>query len=403
MRRALGPARALLAAPDGRAVALAFAACGVAFASWASRIPDVQARLDLGEGALGVALLGLAVGSVAGMVAVGGALGRRDPGPATWWSALALAAAISGPPLGTGTASLFGWLALAGAANGALDIAMNAEGARIETALGRPVLSACHGFFSLGALVGAAAGAAVAGAGVPVGAHLAGAGLALAVALATVGQPLRRARPARAETGGSGDPAFAVPRGPLAGLAAVAACVMVGEGAVADWSAVFLRSAVGSGAAVAGLGFAAFSLAMTAARFFGDALAERAGDRAVVVWGAAAAAAGLGAVVASPALPLSAGVAVAGFGLVGLGYAGAVPVLFRAAARVPGVAPGVGIAAVGGAGYGGFLVGPPLVGGVAEAAGLPAGLGVVAALAVLAALGAAPALRAATGAPSSRG
>ena len=148
---------------------------------------------------------------------------------------------------------------------------------------------------------------------------------------------------------------------------------LLAEGAMADWGAVYLHDTLGSSPSVAALGFAAFSLAMAAGRFSGDVMVGRLGPRRVLRGSSAVAAVGLGAalLVGQPA------VGVVGCALVGLGIANVIPVLFSAAARVPGVPPGQALAAVATTGYLGFLAGPPLIGVVAEAAGLVAGLGLV--------------------------
>ncbi|WP_145279463.1 MFS transporter [Tautonia plasticadhaerens] len=175
-----------------------------------------------------------------------------------------------------------------------------------------------------------------------------------------------------------------LPRRGLLLLGVLAFLGLVGEGAMADWSAVYLRQSLGSPAWAAALGFAAYSLGMTAARFLGDRLSRAAGDAALLRGGAGLAAAGLGGALAM-GHPIP---AVIGLGLVGAGLANVVPVLFRAASRVPGVAAVSGIATTSTVGYLGFLAGPPAIGALADAASLPVALAmVVAAVAVIALLG----------------
>jgi MFS family permease len=174
----------------------------------------------------------------------------------------------------------------------------------------------------------------------------------------------------------------------VAGLAALAFCGLIVEGAMADWGAVFLREVLAASEAVAALGFAAFSACMAAARFGADAATARIGDARLVRWGAALGGAGLLVCVVASAVPL----AVLGFALVGLGFAAVVPALFRAGAQAP-LPPGVGIAAVASAGYLGFLAGPPALGFVAEAAGLRASFGILAGLAAVVVVGAGAAFR----------
>jgi predicted MFS family arabinose efflux permease len=191
--------------------------------------------------------------------------------------------------------------------------------------------------------------------------------------------------PATRQTG----PVFAVPSPALAGIAALLFCVLFGEGAVSNWSAVYLRKGLGASAELAGLGYAAFSAAMALGRLYGDRLQERFSTRRLVQVGALLAALGLGTGVLI-AHPLS---GIAGFFAQGLGFAVLVPVLYRTAARTPGMAPGSSIAAVASAGYVGLFTGPPLLGFVAETVGLAGAVGSVAVLAGIVAVAAGPVLR----------
>jgi fucose permease len=169
-------------------------------------------------------------------------------------------------------------------------------------------------------------------------------------------------------------PLFVVPRGRLAVLGVVALIAFMAEGAMGDWSAIYIRMDLGASPATAAWGFAAFSLTMAIGRFSGDRLVARFSPAAILVAGAVIGAATLAValLVGHPAA------AVVGFAGMGFGLANVAPIVFSAAGRLPELAPGIGIAAVSTAGYGGFLAGPPLIGLVAEASGLPVGLGLVA-------------------------
>lgn len=169
-------------------------------------------------------------------------------------------------------------------------------------------------------------------------------------------------------------PVFVLPRGSLLGLGVLAFIVFMGEGAVADWSAVYLRNVFGTSAGFAAAGFAAFSLMMALGRLTGDYVVGRLGLAVTVRLGSTVARVGLGFSLLT-GQPLA---AVIGFGCVGLGPANLVPVFFGAAARAPGVASGTGIAAVATLGYLGWLVGPPLIGFAAELVTLAGALGLVA-------------------------
>src|SRR5215212_10946598 len=181
---------------------------GFGFASWAVRIPAVQGRLDLGEGLLGVALLGMAAGSLVSMPLAGWLVSRLGSRPVVGATALAFFLALPLLAVAPSLALLVSALALAGASGGSLDVSMNAQAVAVEKGYGRPIMSSFHAAFSLGGLAGAALGGAVAASGVGVAPHLAGiAGLSLA-ALAI---SYRRMLPAGIDRGEGGEPAFARP------------------------------------------------------------------------------------------------------------------------------------------------------------------------------------------------
>ncbi|WP_179299435.1 MFS transporter [Rubrivirga marina] len=378
---------AFLRTPRLRSAALPFAANGILYGTWASRIPEIQTRTGLSEGTLGLALLGLAVGLVVSAAAAGPLVARLGAHRVTLVALALFALAVVGPGLAVGLGSLAAVLVGLGLTSGLLDVSMNAWAAEVEAADGTTILGACHGSFSLGGMVGAGLGGAAAALGVPLALHFGACGLAFAGAALAQGLGVRA--PAGAAPEADGDtPAVALPTGPVAGLAALAFCGLIVEGAMADWGAVFLREVLAASEAVAALGFAAFSACMAAARFGSDVATARVGDARLVRLGAALGAVGLAVCIVAPAVPL----AVVGFGLVGLGFAAVVPALFRAASRAP-LPPGVGIAAVAGAGYLGFLAGPPVIGFVAEASGLRTSFALLVALAGIVAAGSGAAFR----------
>jgi len=157
-------------------------------------------------------------------------------------------------------------------------------------------------------------------------------------------------------------PVFSLPERALWGLGLIAFCSATSEGAVSNWSAVYLTQVLGTTASLAALGFAAFSMTMTVGRMVGDALCKRFAPVAIVRMGGLLAGLGLLAVVLAP----SPAVAMVGFGLTGLGLANVVPMAFSAAGNIPGISSGAGIAGVATIGYAGFLAGPPIIGLVAE-------------------------------------
>jgi hypothetical protein len=279
--------------------------------------------------------------------------------------------------LAPGPVALGALLAVFGAASGAMDVAMNAHGVAVERELRRPVLSSLHGGWSVGGFAGAALAAVAAAAGVDprVESAVVAAGLWLATLWLTtqLGQMTAHAGPG--ESGG-----LALPSRSVLLLGCLCFLAMMTEGAIGDWSGIYLRQDLGTSTAIAATGFAAFSLGMAVARLGGDALNERLGAPRLLRSGMALVAIILAAalLIARPAPSVLA------FALAGLGIANAVPLLFSAAGRVPPAGPS--LAATFTVGYTGFLVGPPTIGFLADAVGLPRTLGLLclAALAVVA-------------------
>jgi MFS family permease len=344
---------------------------GFGFASWAVRIPAVQERLGLGEGLLGVALLSMAAGSLVSMPLAGCLVPRLGSRPVVGATALASYLALPLLALAPSLALLIAALAFAGASAGSLDVSMNAQAVAVEKEHGRPIMSSFHAAFSLGGLAGAAAGGAVASLGIGVMPHLAGVAVLSVASLVLVYRLMLQA-----DGGEGGGPAFARPTRALAGLGVISFCVLLGEGAMADWSAVYLKGTLETGPGLAAAGFAAFSAAMVAGRLFGDRLTAHFGPVALVRSGAVVSAVGLGV---SLAVAHPAG-ALVGFACAGLGFSIIFPVALSTAGRAKGASTGPAIAAVATAGYFGFLVGPPSIGFVAEAMGLGVALYIVVAL-----------------------
>jgi MFS family permease len=255
-------------------------------------------------------------------------------------------------------------LFLFGAGMSAMDVAMNAQGVDVERALGRSVMSSFHAAFSIGGFAGAAIGVVMAYLGIGPALHFGVAGAAfLLLILLTAPRLLPIAPEAEPDLSG---PVFQLPTRPLWPLGVVAFCSAIGEGAMADWSAVYLKSVVGTTDSIAAIGFAAFSITMTGGRLLGDNLAMHFGGANLVRAGGVAASVGL---LLAILLPQVAPVLL-GFAAVGAGLSIVVPLTFSAAGNVPNLPAGVGIAGVATIGYAGFLAGPPAIGLVAEATSL---------------------------------
>ena len=352
---------------------------GFGFASWVVRIPAIQDKLGLGEGLLGAALLSAAVGSLASMPLAGALVSRFGSRPVVWVTASAWPVVLVLLALAPNLPLLVLALLFAGAAVGALDVSMNAHAVTVEREYRRPIMSSFHAAFSFGGLAGAAGGGLVAASGVGELQHLAGVAVLTAVAAIFFCRGMLPAEADAAAGEAGGDPVFVRPTRALLGLGVIAFCVLLGEGAMADWSAVYLEKTLETGPGFAAAGYAAFSLTMAFGRLSGDRLTERFGSAGLVRAGAALAAVGLGVSLAA-ADPFF---ALVGFASAGAGFSIIFPATLSAAGNKEGISAGPALAAVSSAGYFGFLVGPPSIGFVAEALGLGGALYIVVALSAI--------------------
>ncbi|HEV2778656.1 MAG TPA: MFS transporter [Actinophytocola sp.] len=346
------------------AVSMLFLELGFGFGSWAVRIPDIQERLGLSKAALGMALLALAVGSLLGMPLASALAARVNGASLARGCALSFAACLALPALAPSLASLCATLAVMGAANGALGVVMNAQASLVERHTGRAVLSTCHGVFSVGGLTGSLSAGWLAGQAVPAMLHLPVVAAAL-VGLALLGAP--HLVPTVPVVGAA---AFARPTRGLIVFGVLAFCVLLCEGAVTDWSAVYLREQLAASPAAAAVGYSAFAVAMAIGRLSGDRLTSAWGRRRLVRIAGAVATCGAAAILIAPVLWLG----LAGFALLGVGLSVAFPNVLGAAAEEDPRRVDASIAAVSTVGYLGFLLGPPLIGLLAQAIGLRGGL-----------------------------
>jgi MFS family permease len=194
-------------------------------------------------------------------------------------TALLLSLSLVTPALAPNLFSLMAALMLLGAANGGLDVSMNAQAVVVERGYGRPIMSSFHAAWSFGGLAGAALGGLLASLGVGPLPHFSA--VAVLSAIAFLGA-YRALLPSHADTAEEGAPAFARPTRALFGLGIISFCVLLGEGAIGDWSAVYLDNTLETGPGFAAAGYAAFSLSMAFGRLFGDGFTERLGPARLV-------------------------------------------------------------------------------------------------------------------------
>ncbi len=354
------------------AVSAMFFLNGILFGAWAARVPAFVEAFALEPGALGRLLLCLAAGAIlafplAGRLsdAIGAARASRLIGIGY---ALALPLIALAPTPGLLALALL----LFGAGHGAMDVAMNGWGAEVERLRGRPIMASFHAMWSLGAGIGAltGGGAVVLGLG-PLAHFMLVAALAGAITLWLAMVPW-------ASTRSAAGPGFALPSRSLMLVGLVAFCSSLGEGAMADWSAVFLIEIAQADEARAALGYGVYSAAMFAARLSADRVILRLGP--VPTARIAGLFAFCGLVVALVGQTLSAGLV--GFALLGLGYSVVIPLAFSRAANDPDTPQGRAIAGVATLGYGGMVLGPALIGGIGQMLGLPVAFWLIAVLAL---------------------
>ena len=360
-----------------------FFAAGALFATWGVQVPMIKTHYGLSEQTLALAMLAAGVGSITGLTQAGRIVGRL--GPRTVACVTGLTAALSITLL-LATHHYAGLLALMfafGLTASLFDVAVNVAASEIERQANRPLMSGFHGLFSLGGMAGAGLGSAMQGFGLNAPLHLLIAGVACG--LLTVWGCLHMHAGRNAQSDGG----MVLPRGVLGLIGALAALGLLCEGAIYDWSVLYMHESLQAQPATAALAYASFSGAMAATRFGGDWVRARLLSVKLVQICGALAALGMALTLVTDD-PV---VALLGFALIGLGLANVVPVLFSAAARVPGVAPADGIAAVAALGYLGMMVGPPLIGVVAEWRTLSDGMALVMLFAATLSLAARRALR----------
>ncbi|CAI8899859.1 MFS transporter [Pseudomonas sp. IT-P291] len=346
---------------------IAFLIAGLLMSAWAPLVPLVKARAGLDDGGLGLLLLGLGGGSIVAMPFAGYLTAHYGCRPVVIWATIVLCAVLALLSTVVWLPGLVITVIIFGASMGMLDCAMNIQSVIVEKNSGQALQSGFHGLYSVGGIVGAGAMTALLTLGLdPLIA-------ALCIVAAVLGA-LYKAAPAFLTYGTErGGPMFAVPRGIVLFLGVLCFIVFLTEGAILDWSAVFLVSSRGLEPSIAGLGYASFAAAMTVGRLTGDAIVSKLGGVRVVAIGGLCAAAGMIVSLGIDGWAAS----LIGYALVGAGCSNIVPVLFTAVGRQQRMPQAVAIPAVISMGYAGILIGPVFIGAVAHLSTLSFALGCV--------------------------
>ncbi|HTT59264.1 MAG TPA: MFS transporter [Acidimicrobiales bacterium] len=347
-----------------RAVVAVFFAQGFLFASWTAHIPHVKAHLGLGNGSLGLVLLGAPIGSILAMILASRLIPRL--GSRTMVRGALVGYCVAGPLIGLGdsVALFFVAFLLWGLFLGSLDVSMNAQAITLESRVQRTLMPGFHGSWSLGSLMGSGAGVLGVGLGWSLSTQL----LIYAIpVLVVVGWFTTKMIPDhQVRIRGPVARRTSVWRRAVVGLGIIVFLDSLCEGAVADWTAVYLRDSLHTTSVIAGLGFTAFLLTMMITRFAGNHVTTRFGAHRVVPVFALVATAGsaLGLWIDHPWSVLG------GSMCLGVGLALTVPMAFSACGHIPGVHAGRAVAAVSGIGYTAFVLGPALIGGLAALSSL---------------------------------
>ncbi|NWK43391.1 MFS transporter [Ralstonia pickettii] len=355
---------------SARAATMAlFFANGATFATWGIHIPTVKARFGLSEASLSLAMFMVAAGAIVAMKFAGQWAARVGTRRASVQGGVAFGVMTALIMLMPTYPALLAVLLLFGITNAGFDVAMNAQAATVEANHHKPIISSLHGMFSLGGMAGAAVGGVLLELGVPPAVHCGGMAL-VTMAAALCAGPFMLPDHMHAE----GESAHPTTGRTLFLLGVLAFLGLVGEGAMYDWTTVYMREIAQSPEAVASAGYAAFSGGMALARFGGDFARGRWGNMRVLGASGVLATGGILLALLWPA-PMA---VLTGFALMGVGAANMVPIFFITASRLPGVPAAEGIAAVARFAYVGLLIGPVIIGLIAHRSDLRWGLSVVA-------------------------
>jgi MFS family permease len=344
------------------AVTALFLANGSGIGLWAATIAPIKLLYGLTDFQLSMVLLAFAIGAILTMTMTGHIAARYGSARVALLTGLAFIVVVPIPAFMPNLVLLAAAILLFGACNGAMDVAMNGHGAVVEKLYGKPIMSSFHAAFSLGCLVGAAAGSAILAAGYGPTATMSCA--ALWGALLVIGFASSLKVP---ETGPREEAVgFALPSRAALLVGSLAFLTMFAEGAIADWAGVYLVQETGTTTAIAAWGYGSFAVTMMIGRFAGDRIVHAFGTAKVVTLGSALAVVGLAIPLAFPEVET----AIVGYALAGIGIANIIPVMFSAGGRVTPDHPAIGVAMAATCGYAGFLLSPPLIGVFAETLGL---------------------------------
>ncbi|MEO6686380.1 MAG: MFS transporter [Dyadobacter sp.] len=356
------------------AVAAFFFVQGLSFAAWASRIPDIKNMLHLTEGGLGTVLLALPLGLMASLPISGWMVTKYGSKKMVLIGAILYAITLTFIGFATRTEQLVIVLFSFGLWGNLCNIAVNTQAVAVEQVYGKSIMASFHGLWSMAGFLSAMIGTFFISINVPPQIHFM---VIAVVAFAIIFTAYKHTMPDSEKNEGEAQPMFVKPDRDLLMLGLIGFCAMVCEGAMFDWSGVYFMEVVKVPAAMKTMGYVAFMGTMTGGRFAGDWLANKIGRKKMLQISGLLMAGGMGIAVLFPFM------ASATFGLllVGFGVSSVVPLVYSAAGRSTTMSAGMALAAVSSISFIGFLIGPPLIGIVAQMADLRFSFAVVAVLA----------------------
>lgn len=358
------------------AVNLYFFINGVIFASWAARLPRLQEDFALDNRLLGFILLSHSIGAFIAMPITGWLINVKGSRFVTRVSGYLFPFFFIAIPFVPERLLVFVPFFLMGVAVGLMDVAMNAQAVEVEKQVGKPIMTMFHALFSIGMVVGGMAGSLFISMDVSLAHHFVIIGICGFMILMVAAGYLY---PDVIQANEEEEVVFALPNGPLVGLGIIAFCCMMGEGAMSDWSTNYMKHIVGSTKDFHAFGLIGFAAMMTFGRLLGDKGRALYGDRSMMLAGAVFSLLGI-ALILSLFHPI---LVIIGFGMVGLGLANIVPIVFSLAGSFPDIKPGMGIAMATTIGYAGFMFGPPMIGFLADMYDLRVALGLIALLFII--------------------
>ena len=358
------------------AVSLIFSVNGFIYANWVARLPRIQEMFQVDNGMLGLILLSLSSGALLAMPFTGWLIIRNGSRKITARAAIAFCLAVPIIPLIPEVWQVMILFFFMGMTTGIMDIAMNAQAVLVEQAYKKPIMSSFHALFSVGMAIGAACGALFTELKINLFWHFLTISLiALSLILWSVFHLVQDKPEVKSNEGA----VFRFPKRSLMGIGAIAFCCMIGEGAMADWSTNYMVKISKASPALAPMGLASYSVAMTGGRIFGDRARSHFGDIKLLIFSSLMACVGLSVFLVF----IHPFAVIGGLFLVGIGLATVVPIAYSTAGSAPGLPPGVGLAMVSTIGYTGFLFGPPIIGFIADWRDLRFALGFVLILFIL--------------------